>query len=240
MDSKISHQSSLSDLDHKRRTINNLIDYIRTRSDNRTPNFNVLLGAGASVTSGISTGADLVETWRAELYEQCSDRPYVDEKSARDYLLMNEGHWYSESNEYSSLFEKKFDLPSQRRTFVENEVDGKDPSIGYAYLTALMDNVENKYLSTVFTTNFDDLLNEAFYHFANIRPQVCAHDSSVKSIAINSNRPAIIKLHGDYLFDDIKSTQRETESLESNMRNKFIEFSKNFGLIVVQGGIILC
>lgn len=40
-------------------------------------------------------------------------------------------------------------------------------------------------------------------------------------------------MHGDYLFDDIKTTLRETESLEMNMKMKFQEFAKDFGLIVV-------
>ncbi|PYD08586.1 hypothetical protein DND62_26415 [Pseudomonas syringae pv. pisi] len=133
-------------------------------------------------------------------------------------------------NPYSSLFEKKFDLPTQRRRFVEQEVDGKFPSIGYAYLTSLVD--EN-YFNTIFTTNFDDLINEAFYLFSNSRPIVCAHDSSIHSISITSKRPKVVKLHGDYLFDDIKSTLRETESLEQNTKEKFVEFCKEYGLIVV-------
>jgi len=62
---------------------------------------------------------------------------------------------------------------------------------------------------------------------------LCAHDSSVNSLSVSSKRPKIVKLHGDYLFDDIKSSLRETESLEENTRNKFVEFSKDFGLIVV-------
>lgn len=85
----------------------------------------------------------------------------------------------------------------------------------------------------MFTTNFDDLVNEAFYQFSNIRPILCAHDSSVHSISISSKRPKIIKLHGDYLFDDIKSTLRETESLEQNIKEKFIEFCKEYGLIII-------
>lgn len=105
--------------------------------------------------------------------------------------------------------------------------------MGYAYLTKL---VGNEYFNTLFTTNFDDLINEAFYQYSNKRPIVCAHDSSISSITVTSKRPKIIKLHGDYLFDDIKSTLRETESLEDNMKNKFIEFSKDFGLIVVGYG----
>ena len=62
---------------------------------------------------------------------------------------------------------------------------------------------------------------------------VCAHDSSVNSITVTSKRPQIIKLHGDYLFEDIKATLRETESLEENMKQKFIEFCKDYGLIVI-------
>ena len=77
------------------------------------------------------------------------------------------------------------------------------------------------YFNTVFTTNFDDLLNEAFYRFSHVRPVVCAHDSSISGVTITSDRPKIIKLHGDYLFDNIKTTLRETESLEMNMRMNF-------------------
>ncbi len=62
---------------------------------------------------------------------------------------------------------------------------------------------------------------------------MCAHDSSINSITITSSRPKIIKLHGDYLFDDLKSTVRETESLEINMKNKLVEFSKDYGMIIV-------
>ena len=96
-----------------------------------------------------------------------------------------------------------------------------------------MTNTVNKFFDAIYTTNFDDLINEAFYQFSQTRPVICAHDSSVNSISISTSRPKVIKLHGDYLFDDIKSTLRETESLESNIKNKLIEFSKEYGLIVI-------
>lgn len=50
---------------------------------------------------------------------------------------------------------------------------------------------------------------------------------------MTSTRPKIIKLHGDYLYENIKATLRETESLETNMKMKFQEFAKDFGLIVI-------
>lgn len=174
----------------------------------------------------------LADLWRTELYHSFIDNsldnsPSVDEM--KKYLQQHHGGWYDPNREYSSLFEKRYDLQRQRRMFVEAEVSSKIPSIGYAYLTAL---VVRNYFNTIFTTNFDDLLNEAFYVYSNQRPIVCAHDSSINSVTVTSKRPKIIKLHGDYLFDDLKSTNRETESLEQNIRSKFNEFAKEYGLIV--------
>lgn len=153
-----------------------------------------------------------------------------DPEKQKDYLKRTQTDWYDPSKEYSSLFERKYDLQRQRRIFVEKEVSNATPSLGYAYLTSL---VNQTYFNTIFTTNFDDLINEAFYFYSDQRPIVCAHDSSIDSITVTSKRPKVIKLHGDYLFDDIKATTRETESLEHNMKLKFIEFAKDYGLVVI-------
>ncbi|MFU1554289.1 SIR2 family protein [Aeromonas sp. A04] len=217
------------ELSHKLRTINDIVRHIGTRED-KTANYSILLGAGASVTSGISSAVDLIDTWLIELYERFNSSIEQDANKARIYFEKEHASWYNPANPYSSLFEKKYDLPSQRRRFVESQVDKKLPSIGYAYLTSLVDDA---YFNSIFTTNFDDLINEAFYQFSNQRPILCAHDSSIHSVSITSKRPKVIKLHGDYLFDDIKSTLRETESLEQNTKEKLIEFCKEYGLIVV-------
>lgn len=219
------------ELKSKERSLADLHRYITTRTEN-TPNYILMLGSGCSVSSGIPTGQELIETWRKEVYiefEENKDKIY-NKDEAVEFLLSRCGSWYNSINEYSSLFEKKYDLKSQRRMFVEKQVDGAQPSIGYAYLCSLM---ERFYFNAIFTTNFDDLINESFFQFTELRPIVCAHDSSISSITLTSKRPKIIKLHGDYLFDDIKSTLRETESLEDNIKNKFIEFSKDHGVIFV-------
>ena len=218
------------ELAHKERSVSDLISHIGTMTNPNVPNYSLLLGAGASFTSGIKTGVDLVSEWRKDAYTNLSKKSDYDEAKAREYLLKEHSNWYSIINEYSALFEYKFDLPSQRRRFVEKEVDGRLPSIGYSYLVSLS---TSRFFDTIYTTNFDDLINEAFYQFSQSRPIVCAHDSSMQSISINSARPKIIKLHGDYLFDDIKSTLRETESLESNTKSKLTQFSKEYGLIVM-------
>lgn len=111
------------ELAHKERSINDLVSYLKTRTSPSNPNYSLLLGAGASVTSGIRSGKSLVDTWRKEIYELYSGKTYENVNTAKTYLMTSEGSWYSEQNEYSSLFEKKFDLPTQRRRFVEQEVD---------------------------------------------------------------------------------------------------------------------
>jgi len=217
------------ELVHKLRTESDLLRYINTRED-KAANYSLFLGAGASVNSGIRTANQLIKEWVIELFERFNQKEPNDIDEARDYFKQQHANWYNPANPYSSLFEKKYDLPSQRRRFIEQEVDQKLPSIGYAYLISLVD---QNFFNTIFTTNFDDLINEAFYQFSNNRPIYCAHDSSIHSISITSKRPKILKLHGDYLFDDIKSTLKETESLEQNSKEKLIEFCKEFGLIVI-------
>lgn len=215
----------------KQKTEKDLFRFIKNRTD-ENPNYTLLLGAGCSISSGVRSGAQLCKEWREEILMDLAPNETINlnDQEKKEYLKNNLSEWYDPQAEYSSLFEKKYDLQRQRRMFVETEIKNSSPSIGYSFLTNLVD---QSFFNTIFTTNFDDLINEAFFSFANHRPIVCAHDSSINSITVTSKRPKIIKLHGDYLFDDIKATNRETESLDKNMKEKFIEFAKDYGLIVV-------
>jgi tetratricopeptide (TPR) repeat protein len=65
---------------------------------------------------------------------------------------------------------------------------------------------------------------------------VCAHDSAVAGIRVTSVRPKMIKLHGDFLYDSIKNTIRETETLDKNMKDKFMQFAREYGLVVIGYG----
>jgi len=131
------------------------------------------------------------------------------------------------------LFEKIYDQRSQRRVYIEECVKDAKPSWGYIYLANI---IALNYFNVIFTTNFDDLLNEACFLYADLRPIVCAHDSAVADIRVTSARPKVIKLHGDFLYDSIKNTVRETESLEKNMRDKFMQFATEYGLVVIGYG----
>lgn len=152
----------------KKRNLNDLSRFISNKSDDHS-NYCLLLGAGASVSSGVRTASTLIKQWRKEISTEMGADTNLNEIQQIEFLKNNQGSWYDLNKEYSSLFERRFDLQRQRRVFVEREVSGKSPSIGYVYLTAL---VELGYLNTIFTTNFDDLINEAFYLYSNQRPIV--------------------------------------------------------------------
>lgn len=185
----------------------------------RNPNFTLFLGAGASVTSGVRNAAGLIEQWRNTFEDMYPGKEIASQ------------HWHNTPTEYSELFELLYDQPSQRREFIEKCVENALPSWGYIYLANLL---KRNIFNTIFTTNFDDLINEACYSFStDLKPLVSAHDSSISSVRLTSPRPKIIKLHGDFLFDNIKNTVRELESLEDNMRSKFKQYASEFGMIVI-------
>lgn len=208
---------------YNRRSKEHLINLIKTRVD-QTPEFSLFLGAGASVSSGVKSASEMISDWQKKLFVSTKS-----EIKFEDWLIKQE--WHGADDQYSRLFEKVYDQPAQRRAYIETATKNSKPNWGYAYLSSL---IENNLFNVIFTTNFDDLINEACYRFTDeLRPMVCAHDSSVSSVRLMSDRPKVIKLHGDFLFDSIKNTSSELQSLEANMRDKFIEFAKEYGLIVV-------
>lgn len=208
---------------HNKRNIDHLVDLIITRNQ-EIPNFALLLGSGASKHSGVKTAREMIDTWRIQLYERSRAKTNFERWLRRQ-------SWYESDDEYSLLFELVCDQPSQRRVYIEECVGDAHPSWGYVYLTNLM---KNGYLNVVLTTNFDDLINEAcFLYSEGLRPIVCAHDSAISGIRVTSKRPKIIKLHGDFLYDNIKNTVRELETLEENIKRKIMQFAQEYGLVVV-------
>ena len=200
-----------------------IINILKDTRDHH-PNFTLFLGAGASVQSNVKHANKMISVWRNKYYE-------IYGKKQEKAEFLRKQFWYNDSSEYSNLFELLYDQPSQRREYIESCLKDANPSWGYIYLVNL---IRKNVFNTVFTTNFDDLLNEACYLFSSdVRPIVSAHDSSIRSMRITSKRPKIIKLHGDFLFDNIKNTILELESLEENMRDKFRQFASEFGMITV-------
>jgi tetratricopeptide (TPR) repeat protein len=213
---------------HNERSQEHLLHQIAMRSHN-IPNFSLFIGAGASYTSGVKTAKEMMEEWAHHLYN-LERKIGKTEKPYNDWLIDQD---WDDEEKYSVLFEKVYDQKPQRRNYIEECVKDAKPSWGYIYLANI---IANRYFNVVLTTNFDDLLNEGSTLYPNFKPLVCAHDSAISDVRVTSARPKIIKLHGDFLYDNIKNTVRETEVLDKNMRDKFMQFAKEYGLIVIGYG----
>jgi len=208
-------------------TAEHLVDLILEKSESLT-SYALFLGAGASWYSGVKTADEMIEMWRNRLYTQSRTRIKYSE-----WLIKQD--WYGSGGEYSHLFSHLYDEPAQRRDYIGKLLEGSYPMWGYLYLTSLL---QAQIFNTVFTTNFDDLINEACYLYTDdVRPIVCAHDAGAINIRLTTTRPKIIKLHGDFLFDSIlRNTQEETEKLTKDMEAKFSQFGQEYGLVVVGYG----
>jgi tetratricopeptide (TPR) repeat protein len=193
----------------------------------------LLLGAGASVSSGVPLARAMIDEWRQDLFEAKVPDAERARSSATQWLEANKAAypWFKRDMEYSRLFELRYPNASTRQKYIEQKIEGVHPGWGYLYLANIIANA--RYFSTVFTTNFDDLLSEALGAFLRHNAVVCNADSEVDQISFLSERAKIIKLHGDYLFAGLRNTEEELRTLGKRMAAKFRELARQRGLVVV-------
>ena len=186
--------------------------------------FSLLLGAGASRSSGVPLASEMVAEWRRTAFREQA-------AAAGDFDAWCAGQpWFRQPTEYSDLFEALYPDERARQKYVEPRIEAAFPAWGYLYLANM---IRAGHFNLVFTTNFDDLVNEALTRFIGYNAVVCAADSEVASINVSTARAKIVKLHGDYLFKKLKNTREELERLTANMERKFAEFSRQCGMVVL-------
>ena len=94
-------------------------------------------------------------------------------------------------------------------------------------------------LSTVFTTNFDDLIETAAGSIADDmtpRPSVVVADLGDPEKAVRafqkSSWPLVAKIHGDFRSERLKNTPGELQEQDASMRHVLLEVCGKFGLVV--------
>jgi len=133
---------------------------------------------------------------------------------------------------YGFWFEMFSESPRERQQLIEFLIEKGKPSGAYLLLAHM---IAKKKFMNVFTTNFDDLLNDSLIKYTDQKPRVYAHNEISCYINPLNERPNIIKLHGDFLFENIKNIANETKILEPNMKLKLEEALKNNIDLIVLG-----
>jgi protein O-mannosyl-transferase len=204
----------------------------KMRSYGKHPRFAFFLGAGASRQSGIITASEMIRYFKDRIFEEWSPDPPRTEDE-KDAWLASQDWYQAEGSDYCKLFEKFEPKEIGRQRYIESIIEGQEPSFGYVVLANLM---ASNYVNTIVTTNFDDLVYGACTSYTGIRPIVYAYGVLASEMRITAERPKILKMHGDYLYSELKNTGAELAFQEPNMGRQVSQVLNEYGLVVVGYG----
>ena len=213
--------------------------FLRSIKQNLDGSFGVLLGAGASITSGIQSANDCIWDWKASIYQTLSgnQQNLVDpKKSDRSKTIIQK--WLDSqidfpragsSEEYSFYAEKAYQIEADRIKYFQNLCQDKTPYIGYKLLCLL-----NKYgiVKSIWSTNFDGLVERAAQQ-ANITPIAINLDCVNRIYRTESCKELLyIALHGDYKYSTLKNTAKELDSQHTDFVAAMCRYFVDKNLIV--------
>ncbi|TYL41858.1 hypothetical protein [Dickeya sp. ws52] len=156
-----------------------------------------ILGAGASVTSGIPAGGDLANTWLQEIYlRQCLDQKSKSlEVWAAGALGIPNFQLSDAATHYSKIFELRFTGdPKSGYAALEAAMEKAEPGLGYSILAKILAETRHK---VVVTTNFDNLVADALAILALQHPLIVGHESLAGFVRPQLPRPLVAKIHRD-------------------------------------------
>ena len=193
------HTESVASLAHR----------FKEAQDSGRKRFIFFLGAGASESSGIPVASwmirdfqrKLTETWKLE---GCPDGDFC------SWLQSKPGRKDHDSS-YAKFFEAYEPTENGRFRYLSKWMAKASPGWGYFCLAQLL---AQSHINTIVTTNFDDLIYTSCTQHSVKRPRVYSRLSPYASLEDDHDRPTIIKLHGDYLYTDIKTTTAEVQKLD--------------------------
>lgn len=215
-------------------------EFLRSLKQNKDMPHSLLLGAGASVESGISSASDCIWDWKREIF--LSQNPPLVETYSNikvDNVRLAIQKWLDGQNiypaqnsndEYSFYAEKAYPIADDRRKYFQHLVMGKNPSLGYHLISML---AESGIFKSVWTTNFDGLMLK------------CAHQYGISPIEITSETAGriyrgdvngellCIALHGDYKYGALKNTSEELDSQDDVLISALSHEMENRDLIVL-------
>ena len=198
----------------------------------------LLIGAGASVTSGIPAAGQTVE--RVARWAWCKESGrHPDDIAIRrsDYWPWLTGlPWFRSGAQLADLYPAAIDnllgVKSDRREFFEKLINPNiPPSRGYTALTQIL---HQGWISTVLTPNFDECLERARvmhnrpHRLVNIR-------TPADYVMFNSapQDPQIIFLHGSVSHYTDKNLTAEVQSLDAELVERLRPLLRDHPIIVV-------
>jgi hypothetical protein len=165
------------------RAIKVLANLMRVRKENAESPYVLILGAGASLTSGASSFGKVIESVVSDYSVKDLSAMSWDDKVAEFYDILD---GFSESERYATI---------------KKHIEGQRPSDGYHALAQL---AKEGYFDVIFSTNYDTFVEDAFAD-AGLRARdftvlINGQDTEegiIKALSYPQPRIKLVKLHGD-------------------------------------------
>nr|KJZ05635.1 hypothetical protein TW77_22240 [Pseudoalteromonas rubra] len=164
--------------------------------------FVFILGAGASIQSGVKGAAHLAREWMQMLYHR-EVSPGSDFDAWLRCNPLEIDNWQPDNlaGHYPEIFARCF-AGDHEAGFAELEkaIEAGSPSFGYAVLAWIMTNTSH---NMVITTNFDNLVADSLYIYGRRSPHVIGHETLAGYLKPLARRPMVAKIHRDLFTDPI-------------------------------------
>lgn len=214
--------------------------FLRSIKQNMDVPHSFLLGAGASISSGIQSAYDCIWEWKKDIYlsrnpnapDYYKNTKVESVKSNIQVWLNNQGVYPEENSaeEYPFYAEKAYPIADDRRKYFLNLFESKEPYIGYKLLCLLC---KNEIVKSIWTTNFDGLSIKAA-HQMNLIPIEINLDCPERIFRNQSSKEVLcISLHGDYKYSSLKNTSKELDSQEELFVDSITKYHTDKNLIVI-------
>ena len=176
----------------------------------RNKKYCFILGAGASVSSGIPSGSALAKQWLKEIKGTRTEEEYTEEIERRinalsgisdtvDYSRFKNYDYKPDLSsslmDYSQICKLRFEGDSDREwQYLFGLMKDKIPLFGYWPLASVLTRTESR---IVITTNFDELTETAINYFTNDKCNKVTLAEDFAPLDIITDRPRLLKLHKD-------------------------------------------
>ena len=220
------------------------------KDSNKGIRFCFILGSGASVESGIPSGNTLEMDWMREITadpdwledlkhtaSELHDKTEIQHsfeqiKKAWDEVK-DTGRTLS-SEYYFDLFKLRFHpMMKNGYRFLEDLMEGKEPSIGYHSLARFL---TGGYGNLVITTNFDSLVEDSLFLYTDKRPLVIGHEALAGYIDADVQRPIVAKVHRGLGYGPLNSPD-DTSRIHTEWQNALnLAFSTYTPIVIGYAG----
>jgi hypothetical protein len=156
-----------------------------------------VLGSGASFTSGVPSGARLVDWWLTDMYRDC--QPGASEDKLRVWVERELADipgfsWDNRASFYGEICSRRFPDNASGQAWLRKLMEDKHPSFGYTVLARILSKTRH---NLVITTNFDSLVHDALVALSCPNPFIAHSHEDARFLANHEGKTRILKLHGD-------------------------------------------